>query len=211
MFNGIIQYLGIIYNIKQTRNITTIFVKVSKNFIFNLQIGDSVSNNGCCLTVTNIYHNNIISFDIIKHTLEMTTFKTIKLGDLINLEKSLKINTYIGSHIILGHITDTAYIVRITQHDVYISIWIKLNNIKHMKYIITKGSICIDGVGLTIDQVLKNKFSVNIIPQTLAKTTLYLKRINNSVNVEIDIFIKTIVHITEKFLKNYLYKFFKSI
>ncbi|QJC30735.1 riboflavin synthase subunit alpha [Enterobacteriaceae endosymbiont of Macroplea appendiculata] len=201
MFSGIIQYLGIVYHIKQTQNITTIFIKVSKHFILNLHIGDSVSNNGCCLTVTHIYHNDIISFDIVKHTLKMTTFKTIQLGDLINLEKSLTINTYIGSHIVLGHITDTAYIVCITKHDAYTSIWIQLNNIKHMKYIITKGSICIDGVGLTIDQVSKNKFSVNIIPQTLAKTTLYLKQINNSVNIEIDIFIKTIVHITEKFLK----------
>ncbi|QJC30311.1 riboflavin synthase [Enterobacteriaceae endosymbiont of Neohaemonia nigricornis] len=200
MFSGIIQCIGKIINIITKKNIITIFVQTPKDFTLDLKIGDSISNNGCCLTIINII-NNIIIFNIIKHTLSITTFKNIKIGELLNLEKPLKINEYIGSHIILGHITNIALITKIVNYTNYITLWMKPYHIKYMKFIIEKGSICIDGIGLTIDKVLSNQFSVNIIPITLYKTTLRTKHVNHNVNIEIDIYTKIIVNKIEKISK----------
>ncbi|QJC37644.1 riboflavin synthase [Enterobacteriaceae endosymbiont of Donacia bicoloricornis] len=204
MFTGIVQSIGKIQNIILNKNLYFLYIKTNKKFIKNLKIGESISNNGCCLTIIKLY-NNIITFNIIKHTFNITTFKKIKIGDYVNLEKPIKINNYIGGHIVLGHITDTAIITNIKNYNSSKILWIKPNNILQMNYILEKGSICVDGVSLTIDRILKNKFSVNIIPETLSKTTLSKKNICNYVNIETDIYIRSIIQTVKKLYNNTKY------
>ncbi|QJC35596.1 riboflavin synthase [Enterobacteriaceae endosymbiont of Donacia sparganii] len=206
MFTGIIQSIGKIKNIIFKKDIYWIYIETSKKFIKNLKIGESISNNGCCLTIVNL-HKNIISFHLIKQTIKITTFKKIKVGDYINLEKPIKVNDPLGGHVVLGHVTDIGIITNIINYAFSKILWIKPNNILQMNYIFQKGSICIDGVSLTIDKKLKNKFSVNIIPKTLYKTTLSKKNINNYVNIETDVYTRNTVKTVERLYNNI--KFFK--
>ncbi|QJC33199.1 riboflavin synthase [Enterobacteriaceae endosymbiont of Donacia clavipes] len=201
MFTGIIQSIGQIKNIIFKKNLYFIYIKIQKKFKKHLKIGQSISNNGCCLTIINLY-KNIIVFNIIKQTFDITTFKKIKIGDYLNLEKPMKINDFIGGHIVTGHITDIAKIINIKNYNLFKILWIKPNNIFQMNYIFQKGSICIDGISLTIDKKLKKEFSVNIIPETLLKTTLSNKNINDYVNIEIDLYSQIIVKTVKKIYQN---------
>ncbi|QJC31983.1 riboflavin synthase [Enterobacteriaceae endosymbiont of Donacia versicolorea] len=201
MFTGIIKSIGQIKNIIYKKNLYFIYVQIKKKFRKNLKIGQSISNNGCCLTIINLY-KNIIVFNILKQTFNITTFKKIKIGDYLNLEKPITINNFIGGHLVLGHITNIAKIINIKNYNFSKILWIKPNNIFQMNYIFKKGSICIDGISLTIDKKLKNKFSVNIIPETLLRTTLSNKKINDYVNIEIDLYAYIIVKTVKKIHKN---------
>ncbi|QJC34418.1 riboflavin synthase [Enterobacteriaceae endosymbiont of Donacia crassipes] len=197
MFTGIIQSIGKIKKISFKKKKYYVYIQTSKNFVKNLKIGESISNNGCCLTIVNLY-KNIILFNIIIHTINNTTFKKLKVNDYINLEKPIKINDFLGGHIVLGHITDIAIITNIKNYNFSKILWIKPNNILQMNYILTKGSICVDGVSLTIDKTFKDKFSVNLIPETLLKTTLSKKKIYNYVNIETDIYTRNIIQTIER-------------
>ncbi|QJC36821.1 riboflavin synthase [Enterobacteriaceae endosymbiont of Donacia vulgaris] len=204
MFTGIIQSIGIIQNIILKKNLYFLYIKTNKNFIKNLQIGESISNNGCCLTIIKL-HNNVMIFNLIKQTFNNTTFKKIKIGDYVNLEKPIKLKNFIGGHIVSGHITSIAIITNITNYTSSKILWIKPKNILQMRYIFKKGSVCIDGVSLTIDKKLKNQFSVNIIPKTLSKTTLSKKNTYNYVNIETDIHTRIIIKTVERLFNNIKY------
>ncbi|QJC31562.1 riboflavin synthase [Enterobacteriaceae endosymbiont of Donacia tomentosa] len=201
MFTGIIKSIGRVHNIIIKKNIYFLFIRTSKYFLADLNIGQSISSNGCCLTITNLY-KNILVFNIIINTLNITTFKKVKIGDYLNLEKPLKIQDFIGGHIVTGHITGIAIINKIRNYIYYRILWIKPYDMHLMNYILEKGSICIDGVSLTIDKKLTNKFSVNIIPETLLKTTLSKKKINDDVNLEVDFYTKTIIETVKILHKN---------
>ncbi|QJC34817.1 riboflavin synthase [Enterobacteriaceae endosymbiont of Donacia piscatrix] len=197
MFTGIIQSIGKIKKIFFKKKKYYIYIKTSKNFIKNLRIGESISNNGCCLTIVNI-HKNIMLFNVILHTINNTTFKKSKINDYVNLEKPIKTNSFFGGHIVLGHITDIAIITNIENYNFSKILWIKPSNILQMNFIPIKGSICIDGVSLTIDKIFKNQFSVNLIPETLLKTTLSKKKIDDYVNIETDIYTRNIIQTVER-------------
>ncbi|QJC33599.1 riboflavin synthase [Enterobacteriaceae endosymbiont of Donacia provostii] len=197
MFTGIVQSIGKIKKINFKKQIYCIYIQTDKNFIKNLKKGESISNNGCCLTIVHIYEN-IILFNVIKYTMNNTTFKFLKVGHYVNLEKPIKANNFFGGHIVLGHITDIAIITKIKNYSFSKVFWIKPNNVSQMKFIPIKGSICIDGVSLTIDKKTKNKFSVNLIPETLNNTTLSKKKIHNYVNLETDIYTRNIIQTIER-------------
>ncbi|QJC35192.1 riboflavin synthase [Enterobacteriaceae endosymbiont of Donacia proxima] len=197
MFTGIIQSIGQIKKISFKKGKYCIYIKTNKNFIKNLKIGESISNNGCCLTIVNIY-KNILLFNITIHTMNNTTFKKLKTNDYINLEKPIKNNDFFGGHIVLGHITDIAIITNIKNYNFSKILWIKPNSILQMNYIPIKGSICVDGVSLTIDKIFQDKFSVNLIPETLLKTTFSKKKIYNYVNIETDIYTRNIIQTVER-------------
>ncbi|QJC28525.1 riboflavin synthase [Enterobacteriaceae endosymbiont of Plateumaris consimilis] len=172
-------------------------IKTPNLFTSDLKKGDSIANNGCCLTISNI-NNDLLYYNIIKNTLNITTFKKLKKGDYLNVEKSLKLIDFIGGHLISGHITDIATIIKIKNYMNSKTIWFKPYHQSQMKYIIQKGSICIDGISLTIDKVYINKFSINLIPETIIKTSLASKKINQIVNIEVDLYTKIAVNTIEK-------------
>jgi len=190
MFNGIIFNTGKVKSIKRSANNAFIGIETGLKFTIN-DLGSSVSCNGVCLTVTKI-NNKIINFYVSKETLKRTNFKFIKKNEIINLEKSLTYGQKISGHFSQGHVDTVANIKKIIFLDKTWLIRLKINDKRFNKFLVDKASISINGVSLTISKVLNNFFEINVIPHTLKLTNLKNLKINDVVNVELDIFSKYI-------------------
>src|SRR3989338_4146533 len=169
MFSGIVEETGIINAIERKKNLATIKVS-AKRIVRGLKKGDSVAVDGVCLTVTQI-RNTILSFDLMKETLDQTTLGVTKRKNVVNLERALKVGDRISGHFVTGHIDTFVPIVDIIKRDNYTEIFFKVNK-GISPYIVPKGSVCIDGISLTVGKVGKGSFSVYLIPYTLQETTL---------------------------------------
>ena len=185
MFTGIIQAQG---NIKEIRasNKGAVFVLNSNSLdLSDVSIGDSIAVNGVCLTVTQL-DDNSFSADVSQETLNCTTFSQLKKGQNINLEKSLRLNQGVDGHIVSGHVDGVGKITLIAIEGDSTRMKIKVDD-NLVKYIVKKGSICINGVSLTVNEIDGNVFDVNIVPHTFSVTTLDELKVNSQVNIEIDI------------------------
>ena len=190
MFNGIIYNTGKIKLIK--KHINSIDIAIETNLKFTgKDLGSSISCNGVCLTITKI-QGKLINFYISKETLDRSNFRSIKKNQIINLEKSLSYGQKISGHFTQGHVDTIANIEKIIFLDKTWLIRFKIPDKKFNKFIVEKGSISINGVSLTISKVINSFFEVNIIPHTLQITNLKNLKINDVVNVELDIFSKYI-------------------
>ena len=194
MFNGIIYRTGKIKNILKNKKSLLIGIRSSLNFKQN-EIGSSVNCSGVCLTLTKI-QKDVIFFYVSNETIDRSNFKKIKIGQVINLEKSLMYGQKISGHFIQGHVDTTAKIKKINLIDNSWSIKLEIINKKFMKFLEEKASISINGVSLTISKVYKKDFLLNIIPHTLKLTNLKHLKVNDLVNVELDIFGKYIYKYT---------------
>lgn len=201
MFSGIIQAVVPVHAIYDTTNYKTYTVTFPEYLLTDLKVGCSVANNGCCLTVISI-KQNLVSFNLIYETLKLTNMNILKVGDLINIERPLKYYSEIGGHLMTGHIDCTGIIKKIITFKNKITIWFKIQNKYFTKYIIKHGSIGIDGVSLTVNKIINNYIRICLTPYTASKTTLGLKKINNTINIETDFIIKTVVNNTKKVLSN---------
>jgi riboflavin synthase len=190
MFNGIIFNTGKVKSIKRSSNNAFIVIETGLKFKES-DLGSSVSCNGVCLTVTKI-KNKTINFYVSKETLKRTNFRFIKKNEIINLEKSLTYGQKISGHFSQGHVDTVANIKKIIFLGKTWLIRLKINDKKFNKFLIDKASITINGVSLTISKVLNNFFEINVIPHTLKLTNLKKLKINDTVNVELDIFSKYI-------------------
>ena len=182
MFTGIIEEMGIVKSIKSK------VITIEANKIFDdLKLGDSVSVNGTCLTVSS-FSNKIFNADITSETLSRTNLGDLKSGFKVNLERALTLNGRFGGHIVSGHIDGVGIIKNISKKSEDIELVIEVPT-NLMKYIIEKGSVAVDGISLTVAKVdnNKNNFSVAIIPHTLKETVLYYKKVGDKVNIENDI------------------------
>ncbi len=190
MFNGIIYNTGKIIHLRKGSNSTYIGIKTNINFK-KKDIGSSVCCDGVCLTITKIIKNSIY-FYISKETLKRSNFKSLKINQIINLEKSLLYGQEVSGHFSQGHVDTTAKIIRINFIDKTWSLKLKISDNNFKKFLVEKASISINGVSLTISRVYQNFFELSVIPHTLKMTNLkYLKR-NSLVNVELDILSKYI-------------------
>jgi len=192
MFNGIIYSNGIVEKISSSKNSLEIVLKT--NFSFKKSdLGASLCCNGACLTITRV-NKNLASFYLSKETLNKTNFKYIKIGNVINIEKSIKHGNKISGHYVQGHVDTTGRVVNTT---ILNKTWIVVFEIQKnfQKYLIEKGSIAINGVSLTISKIIKNRFEVNIIPHTLKLTNLIRLKKNYKVNIEFDIFCKYLLNL----------------
>ena len=194
MFNGIIYRTGTIKNILKNKKSLLIGIKSNLNFKQN-EIGSSVNCNGVCLTLTKI-QKDIIYFYISNETIDRSNFKKIKIGQIINLEKSLIYGQKISGHFTQGHVDTTAKIKKINIIDNSWSIKLEIKNKRFIKFLEEKASISINGVSLTVSKVHKKDFQLNIIPHTLKLTNLKYLKVNDLVNVELDIFGKYIYKYT---------------
>jgi len=154
----------------------------------DVALGDSIAVNGCCLTVTK-FDAGHLWFDLLAETVRLTTFAELKPGSPVNLERSLKPETRMGGHFVSGHIDGLGRIqvfeLRGKDHYLRVSTPPGLG-----RYLVPKGSICIDGISLTVAEVEGDAFSVWLIPHTLAVTNLRDKRVGNGVNLEFDLLAK---------------------
>ena len=194
MFNGVIFNTGIIRKIKKNKNSLLIGIKSNLSFKKN-EIGSSICCSGVCLTLTKI-QKDLIYFYLSNETIERSNFKNIKVGQVVNLEKSLIFGQKISGHFIQGHVDTTAKVKSIKNIDNSWSIYLEIKNINFKKYLEEKASVSINGVSLTISKVQKKSIQLNIIPHTLKLTNLKYLRANDLVNVELDIFAKYIYKYT---------------
>lgn len=184
MFTGIVEEIGKIQNV--IRNTKSSILTIEGDKIFeDIHIGDSISVNGVCLTVTT-FSNNIFTADVMNETLSRSSLGKLKNGSYVNLERAMSANGRFGGHIVSGHIDGTGKIIKIEKDDNAIWYSIKVED-SLMKYIVEKGSIAIDGISLTIAKVSKNDFSVSIIPHTAQETILSHKSVGDIVNIENDV------------------------
>ena len=194
MFNGIIFNTGIIKSIKESKNSKLIGIKSNLKFT-SKDIGSSVCCNGVCLTLTKI-KKGLIFFYISNETIKRSNYKKIKIGQLINLEKSLIYGQKISGHFIQGHVDTTAKVKSISLIDESWSLKLEIKNKNFTKLLEEKASISINGVSLTISKIKKNYFDLNVIPHTLKLTNIKNFKVNDLVNVELDIFGKYIYKYT---------------
>ena len=184
MFNGIITHTGKIIKINKKKN--NCFLEVESKMKFKKsELGSSISCSGACLSLEK-YNGNISKFYLSKETLKRTIFKSSRIGDIINLEKSMKFGNRISGHFVQGHVDTTSVIQRIDFVGKSWLINFKLIK-KYKKYLVQKGSITINGVSLTISKILKDGFQIVIIPQTLKLTNLMYLKEKDVVNVEFDV------------------------
>ncbi|CNI00970.1 MULTISPECIES: riboflavin synthase [Yersinia] len=199
MFTGIVQGTAPVVAIEEKSNFRTHVVEMPSELLPELALGASVAHNGCCLTVTEV-NGNRVSFDLMKETLRITNLGDIKEGDVVNLERAAKFSDEIGGHLMSGHIMCTAEIAKIYTSENNRQIWFRMPSDDLMKYVLHKGFIGIDGISLTIGEVVGNRFCVHLIPETLARTTLGKKRLGHRVNIEIDPQTQAVVDTVERVL-----------
>jgi len=192
MFNGIIKNTGKISKIYKKNNNCFIEIFSKMKFTKN-EIGSSISCSGACLTVEKCNKNHV-RFYVSKETLNKTILKFSKKGEIINLEKSLKYGDRISGHYVQGHVDTTCSVKEINFVGKSWLINFKLLN-KYKKYLVPKGSIAVNGVSLTITNILKYGFQIVIIPQTLRLTNLIYLREKDLVNVEFDVLGKYIKNV----------------
>jgi riboflavin synthase len=187
MFTGIVQHVGVV---KQVRPLSDNSIQIDvdcKDLNSTSQLGQSISIDGICLTVEKVNNDNL-TFTAISETMDKTKLKDKVSGSLVNIEGSASMQDLVGGHPITGHIDTVGKIVDITNSESWKTIRISVGK-SHRNLIVSKGSICIDGVSLTISNigsVEESWFEVSLIPATLSHTTLDLLVVGDPVNIEFD-------------------------
>ena len=189
MFSGIIKKTGIIKHIVTLNNGKRIGIK-SKLSLKRRDIGSSISCSGICLTLEKI-HKDLIFFFLSKETLKKSNFRYVKLNQVVNLEMPLKFGHYISGHFVQGHVDTTSKLKKKKFFGKSLYLYFSIDR-KLKKFLISKGSVSINGVSLTITNVYKRTFLIVVIPYTLKLTNLINIKTDDIVNVEIDIFAKYI-------------------
>ena len=191
MFTGIVSHIGIVNKISHPDDWELLVDVINDNNSHNdfdinsITIGASISCSGICLTLKKVY-NNILFFDVSDETREKTNFSNWKVGSLINLEKSLKVGDELGGHFVYGHVDTTATVKSIKKINGSYKITFNINR-DFLKYFASKGSVSVDGVSLTVNDVDKTYFTVNIVPYTWSHTSFKNYKTGTVVNIEIDI------------------------
>lgn len=185
MFTGIIQAKGSIHEVHSSEKGAVLVINSNGLDLTDSNVGDSIAVNGVCLTATELKKNSFTA-DVSQETLSCTTFSELTKGQHVNLEKSLRLNQGIDGHLVSGHVDGIGEVDSVYNEGV--STRLKIKAISDlMKYIAKKGSICINGVSLTVNSVVGNIFDVNIVPHTFSATTLGSLNEKSKVNLEIDI------------------------
>ncbi len=184
MFTGIIEQLGVVKAIAQEG--TNKHFTIEAPFTGELKIDQSVAHNGVCLTVVDIKGNQY-TVTAIDETLKKTNLNTWQVGDVVNLERCMPAHGRFDGHIVQGHVDDTATCMSMNDENGSWLFTFKLSKPEQAKYIVDKGSICINGISLTVVQCIDDIFSVAIIPYTFEHTNLHAVKPNTLVNIEFDI------------------------
>ena len=201
MFTGIIEGLGEVRSISSLNKELgrpahmRLKMKIPLKLLKGLKLGDSMNLNGTCLTVMN-KRNQTVEFELVRETTKRSQMGQLKKGDLVNIERSLRLGDRLGGHIVLGHTDGMGIIDEVKRKDTETKMWITCEDHSLMPYIAQKGSIAIDGISLTSNDVdgKRNRFSVSLIPFTLENTTLGLKRRGDLVNIEIDVLCRYVIN-----------------
>ena len=184
MFSGIVQEAGKVKDFLKREDIYNISIDCSSKITSNLKKGASVSVNGVCLTVKD-ENPEILRFDLVEETIKRTNFQNIKIGDNVNLERSVKMGDEIGGHLVSGHIHGVSKVVSIEIRDQSWDVEISIEPFMQ-EYILHKGYVAINGCSLTVGEVSKESFLIHLIPETLSVTNLFQLEQDSTVNIELD-------------------------
>ena len=185
MFTGIIQAKGSVQEVISSKEGAHLKINSNTLNLSDSKIGDSIAVDGVCLTVTEL-SKDWFNADVSNETMSCTTFSELSQGQSVNLERSLRLNQGIDGHLVSGHVDGIGEIHSIDEDGDSVRIKVEVQG-DIMKYIANKGSICINGVSLTVNSVESNIFDVNIVPHTFSVTTLGELELKSFVNLEIDL------------------------
>ncbi len=201
MFTGIIQGMATVAKVEKKPGLIRFVLKMPDGFAQGVKHGASIAVDGVCLTASEINGDNI-AFDAMDETLRLTTIGSIKEGGRVNVERSFHVGDEVGGHIVSGHVTGKAKIVKVEKPENNHVVTFQIPK-EHMKYVFPKGFIALDGASLTIVNVDKDAgtFTVWLIPETLSLTTFGFKKEGDEVNFEIDSRTQAIVDTVERVLE----------
>jgi len=194
MFTGIIESVGQITSLNSKQGDFEIKIKYKSSCLNDVSLGDSISVNGICLTVKK-FNKSSIYFDLSNET--MSRISELRVGEMVNLESSLRINSKISGHFVFGHIDGIAKLTK-NEKKSRSEEWTVKPPKKLMKYISEKGSVSINGVSLTVNSVQESSFKINLVPYTLEHTTLNNFDIGNKMNIEVDMLARYVETILKK-------------
>jgi riboflavin synthase len=197
MFTGLIAELGRITAIEKGES-SAVFTVAAPALISQIALGDSVAINGVCLTATSITGDTFTA-DVMVQTLAVTSLSQLTVGGAVNLELAAQLNTRMGGHMVQGHVDGVATVVAITPGEKWAQLDITVPD-KLAKYIVNQGSICLDGVSLTVGQIndSNNVVTVWLIPETLERTNLSTKKSGDLINIEVDVLAKYVERLLSK-------------
>ena len=194
MFTGIVEELGVVEGIEQQDDAIRLTVRGA--FVTtDASLGDSIAVNGCCLTVAQ-RDGETFTADVMHETLSKTTLGALDIGSKVNLERAVTPTTRLGGHVVQGHVDGTGRVLRRTPSEHWEVVEIELPA-DLTRYLVPKGSITVDGISLTVVDVLESSFTVSLIPETLARTTLGFKQPGDPVNLEVDVIAKYVERLLE--------------
>ena len=193
MFTGIIESLGKVVNIKKNKK--NFDIEINSEISSKLKIDQSLSHNGICLTVINV-ENETHTVTAINETISKTNLNKLKIGDEINLERAVKVGDRLDGHIVQGHVDHTASCKNIVEQEGSYLVIFEFK--KNQNIIVNKGSICVNGVSLTVVEASDNTFSVAIIPYTWKHTNFKYFKKGTIVNIEHDVIGKYLQKIVDK-------------
>jgi riboflavin synthase len=197
MFTGLIAELGRITAVEKGES-SAVFTIAAPALISQIALGDSVAVNGVCLTATSI-SGDAFTADVMVQTLAVTSLSQLSVGSPVNLELAALLNTRMGGHMVQGHVDGIATVVGLTPGEKWAQFEITVPE-KLAKYIVNQGSICLDGVSLTVGEIndSNNVVTVWLIPETLERTNLSSKKTGDLINVEVDVLAKYVERLLAK-------------
>jgi len=187
MFTGIVEELGVVEALEDQGDAVRLTVR-GPHVTLEAGLGDSIAVNGCCLTVAE-RDGETFTADVMRETLDRTSLGALEPGGRVNLERAVTAQTRLGGHIVQGHVDATGTVVRREPSDHWEVVEIAVPR-DLARYLVDKGSVTVDGVSLTVVEAADDSFTVSLIPETLARTTLGFKQPGEPVNLEVDVIAK---------------------
>ena len=201
MFTGIVEELGTVARVEDLGDALRLTV-AARRVLEDVHLGDSISVNGCCLTVVST-GDGAWTADVMRETLDKTSLGGVRPGDRVNLERAVTAGTRLGGHLVQGHVDAVGEILRRRPSEHWEVVEVALPP-GLAAYVVDKGSITVDGVSLTVVSVGADRFTVSLIPETLARTTLGLKQPGALVNLEVDVVAKYVAKRVDSVVHSYL-------
>jgi riboflavin synthase len=201
MFTGIVEELGTVEAVENQGDAIRLTVRADL-VLEDAGLGDSISVNGCCLTVVT-HDGELWTADVMQETLDKTSLQGVQPGDRVNLERAVTAEKRLGGHIVQGHVDAVGHVVRRQPSEHWEVVEISMPAALG-KYLVDKGSITVDGVSLTIVEAGPESFTISLIPETLSRTTLGLRQPGDRVNLEVDILAKHVEKLLEARLSSQL-------
>ncbi|CAB4763616.1 unannotated protein [freshwater metagenome] len=197
MFTGIVEELGTVESVEDQGDAIRLTVR-AETVLEGTGLGDSIAVNGCCLTVTTI-DDGTWTADVMQETLDKTSLHGVQPGDRVNLERAVTADRRLGGHIVQGHVDGVGQVLARHPSEHWEVVEVSLPA-EMAPYLVDKGSVTVDGVSLTVVEARPTSFTVSLIPETLARTTLGHRQVGDRVNLETDVIAKHVAKLVAAYL-----------